>query len=510
MSASKEKKKRLEDKSEGVADKRAIQAKEEAEKKKKFRIRAIIAGVIVVLVILFVIVINTDFIYTSLTAVTIDGQRYTIADFNYWYGNAYMNFYEDNYDYLQYGYYFNTGKSLRNQYVDEEKTLSWADYFEQTALNSMKNVQGLCNAADEAGFTLTDEQKASIRSSLYSIDFEGMGYSSLKNYLSTLYGKGVSEKVYLKNMERMYLAGLYSSEILNTYDFTDEELTAYYDEHRDDYDRYTYNMYYVAAEKKDGEEKASEEAMAAAKAIADDLVAATSLEDFSTRILKYCSESETEKYSDISEFQYSYTISGLSSTFKDWLISDEAVPDATTIIDMENGYYVLYFVEQGGNDYNVVNYRQIVFNISTDSTTGLITEETLNNATTAAQGVYNMWQRNPTEEEFTELASSYSADSTTSSNGGLCENVAKDQAEEAVEEWLFDPERKEGDVSEPIRTSSSFYIIYYQGQGDQYWRVVARSGLESETYSNWISELVENMDSDAGWLLKFADYRARV
>ena len=66
MSASKEKKKRLESKQDGVVDKRELQAKEEAEKKKKFRIKAIIAAAAIVVILLFVIVLNTNFIYTKL------------------------------------------------------------------------------------------------------------------------------------------------------------------------------------------------------------------------------------------------------------------------------------------------------------------------------------------------------------------------------------------------------------------------------------------------------------
>ena len=505
MSASKEKKKRIDSKTEG-SDKRSVQAKEESARKKKFRIRAIIAAVVVIVIVCFAVLLNTDFMYNHMTAFTVDGQKYTIADFNYWYGTAYMDFYENNAEYMEYGYYFNTAKSLRTQYPDKEDTsYSWADYFKDSALNTIKNVQAICQAAHEEGFELTEEQQANIRSSMNNIDYKSLGYTSLKNYFESVYGRGVTEKVYLKNFENMYLAAQYSNNILGKYDFTEDEIIDYYAEHSEEYDRFIYNMYYVAADKKDDEESASPEAMSAAREIAEDLAGAKTVEEFAERIRKYCSESELEKYSDPENFQYSYTASGLSATFKDWLVSDAATPNATTIIDMKNGYYVLFFIEQGGNNYNVVNYRRIVINVATDPDTGMITDTTATNAYNAAQGIYNMVSRDPTEDNFITTASSYSSEGAAD----LISNVSKDMTHDNVEDWLFDEARQPGDISEPIIGDNCYYILYYQGQGEVYWRYIAERGLTNQTFNDWLQARMENMEAHDRWIIRFADYRAR-
>ncbi len=508
MSASRERQRRAQDKTTGL-DKRTVQAKKESEDKRKFRIKAIIASAIIVIVILFIAAVNTNVVYNILTAVKIDGVSYSVADFNYWYGTSYMNFYSDYSEYMKEGYFFNPNLSLKKQYFDEDRTQTWAEYFEESAINSMKNVQALCAAAEEADFSLSDEDKANLKSGLYSIDYASYGYKTLGNYLSAIYGKGVNEKVYLDNAEKMYLASYYTNEIINSYDFSAEELASYYDEHSDEFDAFTYNMYYVEAEKSEGAENANEEQLAAAKAIADDIATAKTLDEFSELILKYCPENKIETYSDVSAFQYSYTAEGLSNTFSPWLMSDEAKPGDTTVLEMTNGYYVLYFVDKGGNDYNVVNFRHILFKAAADETTGEVPEEALTNAKNSADGVYAMWQRTGgTEEDLITLVPTYSADGGSSSNGGLYENVAKGDMVEEVEAWLFDESRKPGD-SEIIRSTYGYHIMYFVGEGETYWKVLAKEGLENENYTKWIEEHVDVFKVTKTASLTLANYQAR-
>ena len=92
MSASREKKKRFEERSDGT-EKRQVRAKEnfKTQKRKKL-ITGIVIAVVVVLLVLG-LVFNSNLFYTGMPAVKIGSTGYSATDFNYEYFNSYYNTY---------------------------------------------------------------------------------------------------------------------------------------------------------------------------------------------------------------------------------------------------------------------------------------------------------------------------------------------------------------------------------------------------------------------------------
>ena len=91
MSASREKKKRQELLAGGVDPKTAREAEQKAAEKRSKILYTTLAAIFVVVAV-FLLVYNSGILQRSQTAVTIDGEKYTVADVSYYYQDAYQNF----------------------------------------------------------------------------------------------------------------------------------------------------------------------------------------------------------------------------------------------------------------------------------------------------------------------------------------------------------------------------------------------------------------------------------
>ena len=140
MSASREKKARQELNESGYVDPR--KAREAEEKAKERRSTRIYTAVIVAFVLLGVVLFASGRIQASNeaketarigaeSAVTIDGEDFSVNDVAYYYGSIYNTFANNG---SSFG--FDSSKSAREQQYTEGKT--WHDYFLESALDYMK------------------------------------------------------------------------------------------------------------------------------------------------------------------------------------------------------------------------------------------------------------------------------------------------------------------------------------------------------------------------------------
>ena len=85
MSASRERKKRQEFIAGGGTDPKAAREAERKAKERKSNILYGTIGAVFVLVTAFLVIYNSGILQRSATAVTIDGENYTAADYSYYY-----------------------------------------------------------------------------------------------------------------------------------------------------------------------------------------------------------------------------------------------------------------------------------------------------------------------------------------------------------------------------------------------------------------------------------------
>jgi len=500
MGASQEKKKRQDMKAAGTDKRQERQEKLEKDRKRSRRNTTII-GSIVALVLIGVIILNSSLFYTGLTAVSAGDWKYKTADFNYYYFSAYQSTYNSLYQ--SYGesvsMLLDSKKPLKEQQYDDTK--SWADYFEEVALKNMQETAILCDAAKDAGFSLTQEDHDSIDSTIENLsnNYASYGYSSLAAFLTGVYGKGTTEDNFRKNLENDYLANRYVQDMIEKMDYTDEQLNAYYNEHKDEYDLITYRRYYISGDADEENNIDSETAMANAKKTADAIAKAKNEQDFNDLVYQNAPEDKKETYADGAGTIYkNQSASNLLDAYKEWLLDEKRAEGDITTIEASSGYYVLYYISRSDNSYNTINVRHIL--ISADSSAD---EETVQAAKEKAETLLQTWQSaEATEDSFAELAKENSSDGSAS-NGGLYENVYLGQMVTEFEDWCFDDSRKPGDTG-IVKTRYGFHVMYFVGEGDIYREMLAKDAKQNEDYKNWLEEKRPNYEITKKFAMTFA------
>ena len=500
MGASQEKKKRQEMKQSGADSRKEKQRQLELQKKKARRKNAII-GTVVVIVLIAVLVLNSTFFYTGVTALTIGDKEFTVADFNYYYFTAYHTTYQNLYQF--YGssvtQFLDPKKSLKDQMYDDTRT--WADYFEEVALSNMQETTLLSEAARKAGLSLSEDDIKVIDKTMEDIknNYSIYGYSSLAGYFAGAYGKGVNEKNFRKNLENDYLANLYVQDMLEKMEFTNEELNKYYNENRDKYDLLTFRRYYVSGLADEEKGIDSETAMAKAKETAEAISEAKSEQEFNDLVLKYVPEDKKDSYADGSATLYkNLSPSNILDEHAEWLLDEARKEGDTTVIEASSGYYVLYFISRNDNSYNTVNVRHILVTVEDSSN-----EDSDKVAKEKAEALLKVWQTGEaTEESFAELAKANSEDGSAS-NGGLIENIALGQMVTEFEQWCFAESRKPGDTG-IVKTQYGYHVMYFSGRGEPYRLLIAKNALQNEEYKNWLEAEKPNYEISKKFALKFA------
>ena len=119
-------------------------------------------------------------------------------------------------------------------------------------------------------------------------------------------------------------------------------------------------------------------------------------------------------------------------------------------------------------------------------------EEEWETARVEAQDILDQWLAgDATEEEFAELANSYSDDSD-GTDGGLYTDVYQGQMVEEFDAWCFDESRVVGDYG-LVKTQYGYHVMYFSGS-TPIWYATAKSDLETEISNNIIPEITEKYE----------------
>lgn len=514
--------------SSAKATRRAEEAKVLKERKKY---NAIVITVVVVLALLvvFAVLFSSNLFYNTTTAVTIGGTDFTVADFNFNYFTVYNSYYNT------YAYYAQLGMTsilpVSGTPLDEQlcsilndgKT-TWADYFEEQALESMRQITMLCTAAaNDPGFTLSQEDKDAVDETV-----EGMrttarsyGYPDLEGYLTQLYGKGMTEKVFRENLMRQAIAGAYATYKQNSFTYTPEQLTAKYAEQANDLDYYSMRYYWFSGaavsdntSTEEDESMTKEEAMAKAEADAKAFDAAVTDEQ---SFMDYAASlQDNEDYdpdrSTLHELQGSDVNSDMIKAAYTWLTDASRKAGDHTVVgstdeDSVSGFYVLYFLGRDNNQYVSVNGQYGFVPVDedvVDKNSGLTDEQKAEKIKAAnlleSQEVLNGYL-DGTEKGADAFAAVMAAEENAeivTSNGAIDRGGRYDMPEE-MRDWFYDEERKEGDTETIYVEGSGTYIVYYTGTGDTYANVLADTILRSADASNWSTEQMKSFTVDTEW-----------
>ena len=371
MSASTERKNRQTARSEGSYAK-DINAKKEADKKKKQRTKWIIVGVALVIFFAFAIYLNSGALYRSLDALTVKNTEVTVGDTTISAGERGFSVAECNYVYHMqyislmntYGNYASTLLQLDTTKPLDEQTCplnkegkenyTWDQYFRDATKSQLVQLAAFEDYAEQHDIKLTDDEYAEIDETIKSIESTAKenNYGSVSKFLAANYGRGCNESVARAIMELQTLAGKVQTSITDVETYTAEQLAEKYDSVKDSYDKFTYSYYLVAAElpehehSEDEDEHAHEptdEAKAAAKATAEEILAklsdGTSLADAAKAVV---TDAEVKEQTDLAG-------SSVETALSEWIKSADRKAGDTAVVDSDTGSYVVVFTKRDNN-----------------------------------------------------------------------------------------------------------------------------------------------------------------
>lgn len=499
MSASQKKKLRKEQNAEAMTEKQLKEAKES----KKLRLATIafaVAIVVMVCVVTVATVLESGIIERNTTALTVGGSEISAVELNHYYVdsiNAFMN------NYGSYASLFgvDTSKPLDEQLYNSEEEKTWADYFLEQAINTAQYNYAYYNQAIAEGYTLSESSKLNIDTTINNIALAAAmyGYGDIDTYLTAMYGSGANEESYRAYCEVQFIASQYATDVNEGLTYSTEELATADAADPIQYNSYSYNYTFLNVSSfceggtvaEDGTTTYSDEERAAGQAAAEEaansLLSAASAEEFDDLIsaLPYNAEKEDAASTAIDE----YSATQVNELLREWITDSTRTEGDMTVIPYEvtstddagvsttsvNGYYVVYFISVSDNQYPLANVRHILitpeggtYDSATDTTT--YTDEENAAAKAEAQALLDEFLAgDATEDAFAALATEHTKDTSSSTTGGLYEDVYPGQMVEAFEDWCFAEGRKTGDTG-LIESPYGWHIMYYVSDSETTYR----------------------------------------
>ena len=536
MSASSKKKLRKEQEAAKMTEKQ-LSAQKEAKKVNLYT-TVFVAVMAVLLVVAIVVGINQTITNSGIRekntiVATVGDHEINSVEMNYFYLDAVNNFYS------QYGsmaafFGLDLTQPLNKQVVNEESGLTWADDFLNSAKANAQSVYALADAAEAAGYTLSNEERTEVEYQIYTLDTYATlyGYSDGNAYLQAMYGKGADMESYQEYALRAALASAYYEEYGNSLTYDDAAIRAAEAENFNAYTSYTFNSYYLAASKfrtggttaEDGSTTYSDEEVAAAEAAAEEAAKALTSDEITSVAALDDAIAALSVNADTTASSTAYVdtlYSSVNSTYAEW-ISNSARKEGdkayfvSTSTDADgnetvSGYYIVYYIGTNDNTFPLANVRHILVtpehkheNGETHTEGEEYSAEELAAAKATAEEILNEWKSGAADEAyFAELANAKSADGD-GTTGGLYENVYPGQMVTNFNNWCFDENRKAGDTG-IVETEYGYHVMFYVGDSDITYRdYQIQNELRNADLTVWYNELINTMtitDGDSKYVM---------
>lgn len=471
-------------------DRKVQKRKEEKEKEKKEERISTAIG-IVVLVALVCLVASfpiRTYLATHETYVVVNGEAVNKVEFDYQYNLTKNNYITQYGSYLTY-FGLDTSKDLSTQMYSD--TLTWQDYFEQNAVESLKQNKALMAEAKAAGFTYdtTDEYNTFKETIKTSAAAAGI---SEKEYVRSIYGSYATMGRIEEYVKNDMVMNAYYQKLQEDKAPSDDEIQSYYEENKATYDSVDYRLTTIEAdlptepteladpvEETAADTTGTTDGTAATDSTQDtayqpsDAEIAKAMED--AKVLADDAEQTVAKDGEAHENEKKSSVNYLIS---DWLFDDARKAGDTTVITNDNShcYYAVAFEKRYLDETPSADVRVI---IPTEDKTGEeILEEWKNGAAT--------------EDSFAELCKKYTQDTSAVENGGLFEQVTKTGITEELSNWIFDNSRQAGDTV-AITVSDTTYVLYYIGQDQPEWKINIKNTLVSDTMSQHMQDITADV-----------------
>ena len=461
-------------------------------------------------------------------------QSVSIAEYEYYYMRAYN---QVRYQAQYYQYYYQTSNGYDLSLTPEEQTqttkdadgneITWVEKLHEDTLEIIQLHKAYYNEALKMGLKLTkadeafiDKQIEDLRdeaksagSNSSSSNSENKVTYSLNAYLRKVYGGSINERFLRKQLKIQVLAQKYLTERTNEIakDYDQKDIDAEYKKDTTAYDFATFRAYTFKTTELTKEDKETDDALKArqAKANAEVKKNANDFYNAVTNDATFAAKAkelnkDTADYNVDKETKYSMLKSTAQSTFSEdaakWLFdSSTKVGSKKLFSDEENGKYIVVLALSKPHQEQTVTARHILFQTKDQSSGNALSEEEIAKKKTQAEDVLKKFNEgDKTEDSFAALANEYNEDTGSSSNGGLYEHIYPGQMVTEFNDWVFDANRKAGDV-ELVETDFGYHIIYFVAKdGKDYYDSAIRSSKANKDIETETKALQEGKDYVVG------------
>ena len=419
---------------------------------------------------------------------------YEISDkeYNFYYTIATNSYISANSNYISY-FGLDLEKSFDSQIMDSSTGKTWGDYFRENTDANIQEIYSSVILGKSEGYVCEDLDN-DVNDFVQSIkDVADEQELDFNDYLSQNFSSDMTEED-IREFAKNYIYSIdYCADHYNQIEVSDEDVTNYYNENKNNYDKVDYMLYTLS---KDSVSNVSD--------LADDVISETiktkadiingQIEDggdYVETIYNSLDDDVTNKEEYASGEALTYkegTYSSLNSSVAEWLFDESRkANDYTMISDEDNStYYFVKFLSRYLDESDTKDVRHILVSFEKDDDNNLVdgAEEI---AKQKIDDILKEWESSDkTEETFATLATNYSDDTGSNSNGGLYEGLEEGSTVEEFNDWVFDSSRKEGDY-DIVKTDYGYHLIYFIKTNIPYYRLSITNTLKSNSYDEWIS-----------------------
>lgn len=485
-----------------------------AQEEKHSNVKYAVVGALSVVLVAFLLVWNTGIIQRNAAAVTVDGEKYSAADVQY-YLRSLM---------LQNG--ISSTSSLKSMTMNSTTGETMYDYLKSQAVERLVTCAALDKQAAEEGFTMSDDTQTEVDDQLKQLEEQWVsaGYQSRDAFIRANYGPYMTYDRLVELFTRDMLVNEYATQFSDSLSYSDADYEQYYQENANTLDEYTITQFVFnatvdtvdadgnAIEMTDDEKAAAlDQAKTEKQAQAQELQSKLEAGEDPAQLAQEYADQLT---GDPSISQVMSGSSVASASYAQWAQDTARQNGDVTLSEYDAGpssyyYYVVRFEGRARNDENTATVRHILVAADQDEGASEPTEDQYAAAKTKAEELLDQWKSGPaTQESFAELAKANSADTGSAADGGLITDIYSGSGYVSTfTDWALDAARRPGDTGIVQNTGSSvkgWHIMYFVGRdGDPVWKLTAKTAMENNDYTQWQNAAKDKVSYTTGLGLKF-------
>lgn len=375
--------------------------------------------------------------------------NYDVSQLEYdaYYRMVYMQAYAKNFESGKSKLFDINSSKFLNSTQSLETGKTWKQYLQEQTVTAIAEKNILKSEALKNNY-LTDTDKNWAKFLNTAKTKAQKSKLSLSDFLINEYGPNATKSNLKPIIEDYFYASAYSSHKFNVLIPSSDKIEDYYEQNKDYFDVVDYG-----------------------DAILNDENTAKELYNQTYNAKSFIATSQ--KYTKNVSISYAVPKTNVPDTIASWLFTSGQKDNSTAIIkdDATGKYHVVYLIKRYRNEDPSVDYQSIVIAKSS------------NNKNVANKLLLQL-QKDNDEQTFVQYTNQYSQSFSLDSNNGYI-NKTVSTNNKAIDNWLFDPSRKEGDI-ELFETPNTYEIVRFRKEDIPKWQIQVKQTIADAAYQAYL------------------------